>query len=71
MRWPKPVLVGDTVSFRMRRTGKVDLRSRPTHGLVLADNEGFNQKGEQVLAISTSILVERREPYRGSCPPAR
>jgi acyl dehydratase len=71
LRWPKPVLVGDTISFRTQRTGKVDLKSRPTHGLVLADNEGFNQRGEKVFAISTSILVERREPYRGTGPTAR
>lgn len=66
LRWLTPVLVGDTVSYRMRRTGKTDLKSRPSHGLVHADNEGFNQRGEQVFAISTSILVERRTPYLGA-----
>lgn len=71
MRWPKPVFVGDTVTFRMRRTAKLDLKSRPSHGLVLADNEGYNQHGEQVFSIQTSILVERRHPYRGTGPQAR
>lgn len=71
MRWPGPVLAGDTVTYRMRRTARIDLKSRPTHGLVLADNEGFNQRGEQVFTISTSILVERRHAHLGTGPEAR
>lgn len=71
LRWLKPVLAGDTVTYRMRRTEKIDLNSKPTHGLVRADNEGFNQSGDLVFSISTAILVERRHPYRGTGPTAR
>ena len=70
LKWLRPVYVGDTIAFRSRRSGKIDLKSRPDRGMVLADNEGVNQGGERVFAISTAILVERRSPYVPD-PPAQ
>jgi acyl dehydratase len=64
LSWPKPVFVGDTVSFRARLTEKVDLESRPDRGLLVSDVQGRNQKGEIVFGMTTQILAERRTPYR-------
>jgi acyl dehydratase len=66
LNWPKPVFVGDTVSFRARLTEKVDLKSRPDRGLLVSEVQGRNQKGETVFAVTSQILAERREPLRAS-----
>ena len=64
LNWPKPVFVGDTVTFRARLAEKVDLKSRPDRGLLVSEVQGRNQKGEIVFAITSQILVERRAPLR-------
>jgi acyl dehydratase len=58
--WPKPVFVGDTVEYRTRVVGKVDLTSHPDRGVLVEEAQGRNQKGEIVLALTMQILVERR-----------
>jgi acyl dehydratase len=63
LRWPRPVYVGDTVSYRVRLIAKTDLRSRPHRGLLASAVEGRNQKGETVFAVTTQILADRREPF--------
>jgi acyl dehydratase len=62
LRWPKPVYVGDTVSYRLQLTQKIDLRSRPDRGILASAVQGRNQKGEIVLAVSSLILADRRQP---------
>ncbi|MEL6374022.1 MAG: MaoC family dehydratase [Pseudomonadota bacterium] len=62
LRWIKPVLVGDTITFTGMRSAKRDLKSRPTHGLVLTECVGHNQDGVHVFSITTQMLVERRTP---------
>ncbi|MBO0763270.1 MAG: MaoC family dehydratase [Hyphomicrobiaceae bacterium] len=64
LRWPKPVYVGDTVSYRSRLIEKIDLKSRPNRGLLANAVEGRNQKGEIVFAVISLILADRREPLR-------
>ena len=64
LSWPRPVFVGDTVSFRCRLSEKVELKSRPERGLLVSEVQGRNQKGEIVFAITSQILAERREPFR-------
>jgi acyl dehydratase len=66
LNWPKPVFVGDTVSFRARLTEKVDLKSRPDRGLLVSEVQGRNERGEIVFAVTSQILAERREPLRPS-----
>lgn len=63
LQWPKPVLVGDTVSFRQKVVEKRDLKSRPKTGLVITRSEGRNQKGEIVYKFTGQMLVERREAF--------
>lgn len=63
LKWPRPVLAGDTVTYRTRLAGKVDLKSRPEWGLWLSTNEGHNQRGELVLSFTGQALAERRHPF--------
>ena len=60
LRWPKPVYVGDTVSYRMRLIERIDLKSRPQRGLLASTVQGRNQKGEIVFAVTSQILADRR-----------
>jgi acyl dehydratase len=62
LKWPKPVFVGDTVTYKATRIEKRDLASRPERGLNIQRVEGFNQNGEQVLSVIVQILVPRRVP---------
>jgi acyl dehydratase len=63
IRWLKPVLVGDTIRYTTQLTEKVDSKSRPAVGLVLAQNQGFNQNGDLVFAVVSKMFVERRQPF--------
>lgn len=62
IRWLKPVFVGDTIRYTQRVKEKIESKSRPTLGLVVADNEGHNQNGELVFSVVSKIFVERRNP---------
>jgi acyl dehydratase len=68
LKWIKPVYAGDTITYRSTRTAKVDLNSRPERGLNVMLQEGLNQKGELVFAVTGQILVPRRVPL--APPPA-
>lgn len=63
LRWFKPVYVGDSIEFRSQVSGKIDLKSRPTRGIIENEVQGRNQKGEVVIALTSQILAERRTPY--------
>lgn len=63
LKWIKPVYAGDTLAFSGRIAEKIDLKSRPSHGLVRTQCAGINQHGDQVFAITTQMLVERRTPF--------
>lgn len=67
LKWPKPVFVGDTITYSQIVSGKVDLKSRPERGLLQHLGEGRNQHGEIVFQVTGQILVPRRVPYQ---PPA-
>jgi len=67
LRWLKPVMAGDTVSYRARVISKIDLKSRPERGLMVTESQGRNQKGEVVFTINSQVFGERRERY---LPPA-
>jgi acyl dehydratase len=64
LSWFKPTYVGDTLEYRRRLAQKIDLKSRPDRGIVATDIQARNQKGEIVFAVTSQILVERREPFR-------
>ena len=64
LRWFKPVYVGDSITFRSQVSGKIDMKSRPTRGIIENEVQGRNQKGEVVIALTSQIIAERRSAYR-------
>lgn len=62
LKWPRPVMAGDTISFRVTILDKVDLKSRPERGLLVFLNEGINQNGQLAYQVTGQILVPRRSP---------
>jgi acyl dehydratase len=64
LAWSKPTYVGDTLEYRGRLAQKINLKSRPERGIVATDIQARNQRGEIVFAVTSQILVERREPFR-------
>ena len=60
LQWLKPVFVGDSVRFTTRIFEKRDSKSRPQVGLLMFQNEGFNQHGDKVFALVSKMFVERR-----------
>ena len=65
LQWLKPIFAGDAIRFTTRIIEKRESRSRPTVGLAIYQNEGFNQHGETVFALTSKMFVERREPFKG------
>ena len=60
LKWPKPVLAGDTVTYFTEVLSKRLSASRPQWGLVFVLNTGVNQRGELVLTFDGSAFVARR-----------
>ena len=59
MRWPYPVHEGDSVSYSVETMSKRET-SKPRWGLVTNTFRGVNQRGEEVLAFSSAVLIARR-----------
>jgi acyl dehydratase len=60
LRWIKPVLAGDTISFASEVHSLRPSSSRPEWGIVQARNTGTNQRGELVYSLLASAFVPRR-----------
>ena len=60
LRWPKPVFVGDTVTYGTQIIEKRKT-SKPGWGLVFNHNTGFNQHGELVFEFRGSGFIRTRE----------
>jgi len=61
LRWLKPVLAGDTVSFASEVESVRSSSSRPEWGIVEARNTGTNQRGELVFSVLATAFVPRRK----------
>ena len=61
LRWIKPVLAGDTVSFASEVESVRSSSSRPEWGIVEARNTGVNQRGELVFSVLATAFVPRRK----------
>ena len=59
MRWAHPVHEGDIVSYSVEPVSKRET-SKPRWGLVTNTFRGVNQRGEEVLAFSSAVLIARR-----------
>ncbi len=62
LRWLKPVLAGDTVSYASEVEWLRASRSRPEWGVMQIRNTGTNQRGELVFSFLGSVFVPRRLP---------
>ena len=62
LRWLKPVLAGDTISFASVILDKRTSASRPGWGIIQSRTTGTNQRGEHVYSITATAFV----PLRGN-----
>lgn len=60
LRWIKPVLAGDTISFSSEVESLRSSASRPEWGIVQSRNTGTNQRGELVYSFLATGFVPRR-----------
>jgi acyl dehydratase len=60
LRWIKPVLAGDTLSFASEVASKRTSEKRPEWGIVEARNTGTNQRGELAFSLLATAFVPRR-----------
>ena len=60
LRWIKPVLAGDTISFASEVESLRPSEKRPEWGIVQARNTGTNQRGELVYSFLATGFVPRR-----------
>ena len=59
LRWIKPVLAGDTISFASEIESRRTSSSRPDWGILEARNIGTNQRGELVFSLLATAFVPR------------
>jgi acyl dehydratase len=60
LRWIKPVLAGDTISFASEIQSLRSSSSRPEWGILEARHTGTNQRGELVFSVVATAFVPRR-----------
>ena len=66
LRWIRPVLAGDTISFSNQVETKRTSEKRPEWGILQARNTGTNQRGEVVFSFLATAFVPRRKWVEGS-----
>jgi acyl dehydratase len=64
LRWIKPVLAGDTISFASEVESLRSSEKRPEWGILQARNTGANQRGEPVFSLLATAFVPRRDRAR-------
>jgi acyl dehydratase len=60
LRWIRPVLADDTISYASVVVDKRTSASRPGWGILTARTTGTNQRGEDVYSITASAFVPTR-----------
>lgn len=60
LKWIRPVLAGDTLTYASEVTATRPLESRPQWGLVNFYNTGVNQRGELSFSFLGSAFAARR-----------
>lgn len=66
LRWIRPVLAGDTVSFASEIESLRTSETRPEWGIAQARSIGTNQRGEPVYSILATAFVPRRDATKPS-----
>jgi acyl dehydratase len=60
VRFPKPVLIGDTLRAETTVFSKRESRSRQDSGIVVFEHRAFNQRNEEVVSCRRSALMMKR-----------
>jgi acyl dehydratase len=60
LRWIRPVLAGDTISYASEVESLRVSEKRPEWGIVQVRNTGTNQRGELVFSLLATAFVPRR-----------
>lgn len=61
LRWIKPVLAGDTITYATEVESLRTSEKRPEWGILQARNTGVNQRGELVFSLLATVFVPRRK----------
>jgi acyl dehydratase len=61
LRWIRPVLAGDTISFASEIASLRVSEKRPQWGIVEGRHTGTNQRGELVYSLLATAFVPRRD----------
>jgi acyl dehydratase len=67
VRWCQPVRPGDALSVRMTVLDKRVSKSRPEMGIANLHFEVTNAKGEQVMIMTSPLLIGMRNPGASEC----
>lgn len=62
VRFPRPVLIGDTLRAATTVFSKRDSQSRQDSGIVVFEHRAFNQRNEEVASCRRSALMMKRPP---------
>jgi acyl dehydratase len=62
LRWIRPVMAGDVISFSSEIESKRTSEKRPEWGIVQIRNRGTNQRGELAFSFLGAAFVPRRPP---------
>ena len=62
MKWLRPVLAGDTLTYSSEVISTRPLASRPEWGLVGFSNTALNQRGELAFSFLGSAFIQRKPP---------
>jgi len=60
LRWIRPVLAGDTISYASEVESLRSSEKRPEWGIAQVRNTGTNQRGELVFSVLATAFVPRR-----------
>lgn len=62
IRFPKPVLIGDTLRAVTAVISRRESQSRPDSGIVVLEHRAFNQRNEEVAFCRRAALMLRKPP---------
>ena len=62
VRFPKPVLIGDTLRAVTTVVSRRDSQSRPDSGIVVLEHRAFNQRNEEVAVCRRAALMLKKSP---------
>lgn len=60
VEFPRPVLIGDTVTAHTEVVSKRESKSRPEWGIVTFEHRGLNQRGEVVARCTRAAMMLRK-----------